>query len=78
VRRILMMAVAGLIPALALSGVRPTEAKDKPAAESTCGDHGTSVIFEATPRAAAKKARKDKKLVFILHVSGLFEDPKLT
>ena len=43
-----------------------------------CGDHGTSIYMEDTPAAAAKKAIKDEKLVMILHVSGQFEDPKLT
>ncbi len=43
-----------------------------------CGNHGTSVEFLATPSAAAKKALQEEKLVFVLHVSGLFEDPALT
>ena len=46
--------------------------------EATCGRHGTTVVFEDTPAEAAKKAKKEEKLVMILHVSGLFEDPKLT
>jgi hypothetical protein len=44
-----------------------------------CGDkYGTAVEFVATPREAAEIAKKEQKLVFVLHVSGLFEDPKLT
>jgi len=43
-----------------------------------CGEFGTSVHFEDTPADAAKQAKKDEKLVLILHVSGHFEDPKLT
>ncbi len=43
-----------------------------------CGEYGTSVHFEETPADAAKQAKKDEKLVLILHVSGHFEDPKLT
>jgi hypothetical protein len=30
------------------------------------------------PTEAAKKAKEDGKLVFVLHVSGYFEDPKFT
>jgi hypothetical protein len=51
--------------------------KDK--AEGTCtGDYGTSIEFEETPKAAAERAKKEQKLVFVLHVSGYFEDPGLT
>lgn len=48
----------------------------KPAAK--CSEYGTSVHFEDTPADAAKQAKQDEKLVLILHVSGHFEDPKLT
>ena len=45
----------------------------------TCnGDFGTSVLFEDTPKEAAARALKEEKLVFVLHISGHFEDPKLT
>ena len=47
-------------------------------AESTCGKHGTTVEFVDSPKEAAKQAKLDEKLVLVLHVSGLFEDPKLT
>lgn len=43
-----------------------------------CGKHGTEVAFVDTPGEAAAQARKEQKLVFVLHVSGLFEDPKFT
>jgi hypothetical protein len=46
------------------------------ATETSC--HGTNVEFLDTPSDAAKKAKKEQKLVFILHVSGNFEDPKFT
>jgi len=46
--------------------------------EATCGDHGTSIHFERTPKEAAKRAQKEEKLVFVVHISGLFEDPNLT
>ena len=49
----------------------------KPAA--TCsGDFGTSLVFEDSPSAAARKAKKEQKLVMVLHVSGHFEDPRFT
>jgi hypothetical protein len=45
----------------------------------TCGgDFGTSLKFEKTPSDAARKAVKEEKLVFVLHVSGLFENPDFT
>ena len=51
--------------------------KPKPKAE-TCGSFGTHVEFFDTPTDAAKKAVKEEKLVFVLHVSGNFEDPRFT
>lgn len=45
---------------------------------ATCGDYGTSIRFEKTPKDAATKALKEEKLVMVLHVSGLFEDPDFT
>jgi hypothetical protein len=39
---------------------------------------GTRIRFVDTPKQAAALARKSEKLVFVLHVSGHFEDPGLT
>ncbi len=51
----------------------------KPKAKAeTCGSFGTTVEFFDTPTDAAKKAVKEEKLVFVLHVSGNFEDPRFT
>jgi hypothetical protein len=44
----------------------------------TCGSYGTQIEFTDSPADAAKKAKKEGKLVFILHVSGHFEDPRFT
>jgi len=46
----------------------------------TCGrqEYGTSVQWTGSPSDAAAKAKKEEKLVFVLHVSGYFEDPKFT
>ena len=46
--------------------------------ENFCSSFGTSVQFVSTPSKAAEIARKDQKLVFVLHVSGKFEDPRFT
>ena len=60
----------------------PAFASDKAAEKcttGTCGgDFGTSVRFEKSPSAAAKKALAAEKLVVVLHVSGDFEDSGLT
>jgi hypothetical protein len=51
----------------------------KVAPEATCsGDYGTSIEFEETPKEAATRAIKEEKLVFVLHISGNFEDPRFT
>ena len=48
------------------------------AAEEECGEYGTSVTFAESPAEAAKQALKKEKLVFVLHVSGLFEESDYT
>jgi hypothetical protein len=74
VRRPLFRSAGGLllIPALWVLSAGPAES----AAKDSC--HGTSIQFADSPTEAAKTAKKVKKLVFVLHVSGHFEDPKLT
>ena len=62
--------------AVALNG--GTAAKSPAKTEATCGEYGTSVHFEDTPADAAKQAKKDEKLVLVLHVSGHFENPEFT
>ncbi len=66
---------------LALSGGGVSSAKnpllpDKE--EAVCGDYGTSVQFEDSPVDAARQAKKEGKLVMVLHISGHFEDASLT
>jgi len=56
----------------------PKAAGKKPSDTETCGDYGTSVRFEKTPKDAAKKALKEEKLVMVLHISGIFENSDLT
>lgn len=70
--RIGMLGLALLLSASAAALARP----EKPAA--CTGDFGTSIQFADSPKAAAEQARKEQKLVLILHISGHFEDPGLT
>jgi hypothetical protein len=70
--------VLGLV---ALSGVfQGTALGSEPqkAADEGCGNHGTTIHFLDTPSKAATQAKKEGKLVFVLHVSGNFEDPRFT
>jgi hypothetical protein len=54
-------------------------AQDEPKCRKCGGNtYGTSVHWAGSPEDAAKKAKEQEKLVFILHVSGHFEDPKFT
>jgi len=46
--------------------------------KASCGGYGTPVEFLSSPKEAAKWALKEEKLVLVLHVSGVFEDPGLT
>ena len=87
-RGMLWLAAAGLAPALWLMNTPGSALKGEPARaaapakpadkddESSC--HGTALHFVATPSEAAQQAKKEQKLVFVLHVSGHFEDPSLT
>ena len=70
---VLALAALLLVPVLASAADTPVE---KPAA--TCSKHNTQVDFFDTPSEAATQAKKDGKLVFVLHISGYFEDPKFT
>jgi hypothetical protein len=73
------LCVAGLAPVYGseLDGL-PSTVKEVVKPAPTCGKHGTTVEFVDTPSEAATQAKKEGKLVFVLHVSGHFEDPKFT
>jgi hypothetical protein len=47
---------------------------------ATCGNekYGTTIEWMGSPSEAAAIAKKEERLVFVLHVSGYFEDPKFT
>ncbi|NBO92807.1 MAG: hypothetical protein EBV06_10945 [Planctomycetia bacterium] len=68
------LALGQLILFLAVGG----DISDKPAADGSCGKHGTAIDFYETPSKAATEAKKSGKLVMVLHVSGYFEDPRFT
>jgi hypothetical protein len=73
-------AASGPQPAKQVKPVKPAKPvpQPKPAEGATCGSYGTTVDFVDTPSEAAKIAKKKEKLVFVLHVSGNFEDPRFT
>jgi hypothetical protein len=78
-RRVLGGTAAGLLALLLTSGATgQTKQSPKSEGEVCTGDFGTSVHFLKTPSEAARQALKDQKLVFVLHVSGDFEDPDFT
>jgi hypothetical protein len=62
-----------LLPLLATGAL----GADEPKAVAGCR-FGTQVKFVDTPSEAARLAAKEEKLVFVLHVSGQFDDPRLT
>jgi hypothetical protein len=78
VPRTLIPVAAGLVLTLCLSGARADGKPVKKDDGGSCGNHGTTVQFLDNPSEAARQALKEHKLVLVLHVSGLFEDPKLT
>jgi hypothetical protein len=91
-RRLLYSAAAGLVLAGLSYGLEPPGKPARPVESSqpspfvekekgdavVCHDHGTKVDFVDSPKEAAALAKKQEKLVFVLHVSGNFEDPRFT
>jgi hypothetical protein len=76
---LLGLAYAADPPAKPLKSPPPTGLVEKDQPDATmCGSHGTKVDFVDTPKEAAAQAKKEQKLVFVLHVSGNFEDPRFT
>ena len=68
-------------PAVPPPAVKPAPAPtapDKKTEGLSCSTFGTTVEFVDSPSDAAKQAKKEGKLVFVLHVSGNFEDPRFT
>ena len=81
-RRILVCAVAALLLGAGVShaqGGKAVQPNPLQGGDGVCtGDFGTSVTFLKTPSEAARQAFKEEKLVFVLHVSGDFEEPDFT
>jgi hypothetical protein len=83
-RRLYRAARLSLAPVLGLALVCGSAASARPpkgapvkeADGAVCGSYGTTIEFVDTPREAAQLALKQEKLVFVLHVSGNFEDPR--
>jgi hypothetical protein len=77
-RRLGIWSAAGLCLAVLAAPARAERSAGKDKEAATCGSFGTSVEFAESPEAAAAQAKKEEKLVFVLHVSGNFEDPRFT
>jgi hypothetical protein len=80
-KRVLGVVTAGLAMAVIIGAAAGKDKQTKPAAAGdpeTPSCHGTTVHFVNTPSEAAQQAKKEEKLVFVLHVSGQFEDPGIT
>lgn len=75
-RNLVLLTATGLW--LALPGFADARGDGKEVKGEGCGNHGTTVEFLDTPSEAARQALKEEKLVFVLHVSGNFEDPRFT
>jgi hypothetical protein len=56
----------------------PAALKEDLSVRQPQGMHGTSLDFVCTPAEAAKQAAAQGKLVFLLHISGNFEDSGFT
>jgi len=74
VRRVLLRATAGLAVCFALIGGQAALGAEK----TEIGSYGTTVDFYSSPNKAAAAAKKEQKLVMVLHISGVFEDRNLT
>ncbi len=73
-RKLFAIALVGLL----LGSAHFARADDPFSEGKACKSFGTSVDFVKTPSLAAQRAAKEEKLVFVLHVSGKFEDPQFT
>jgi hypothetical protein len=66
----------GRVIALAPAPTVAVERKSQP--EPACEISAVSVEFARDPMEAARQAREEHKLMFVLHVSGNFEESKFT
>jgi len=56
----------------------PAAVVKTPAAPPAGETYGTQVLFLNNPQVAADVARRDKKLLFVMHISGNFEESCFT
>jgi len=61
-----------------LLGAIPARAADESCGKCGKQSYGTTIEWSGSPSEAAARAKAEEKLVFVLHVSGHFEDPKFT
>jgi hypothetical protein len=66
------------VPAAPTTVAETPPAPPPPAAPRACETFGTSVEFVASPAEAYRWAKQNDKLVFLLHVSGNFEESGFT
>jgi hypothetical protein len=71
-------AEAPAAPAPSIFDASPVVDLTPAAPPKTCETFGTSVEFAASPAEAAKTAKRDDKLLFLMHISGNFEDDAFT
>jgi hypothetical protein len=69
-----------LIAIFALAGATAAQERSKAPDCKDCGNesYGTTIRWAGSPSEAAARAKEEEKLVFVLHVSGNFEDPRFT
>ena len=68
-------------PSFALADLQLDEPPARVQAEQVCAvdrSLNTALTWAKSPGAASEQARKERKLVFLIHVSGNFEDPGFT
>jgi hypothetical protein len=63
---------------VAVEALPPGELPPAPAARPGTETYGTAVDFMINPLEALELASKEKKLMFVMHISGNFEDAKFT
>jgi hypothetical protein len=56
----------------------PPQQPERPATPRAEEMYGTKVKFVNNPLTAGRKAAQDEKLLFVLHISGNFEDAGFT
>jgi hypothetical protein len=65
-------------PADRIWGLAGADINAESAPSARCETYGTKVQFVSNPSTAAGQARRDHKLLFVLHLSGNFEDAQFT